>query len=102
MPILELTSSPLPPQAGFILNLQFFAAKNGKHVICEKPLEITLKRIDKMITAHEKAGTYLGGIFNFRYNESVKVLKEAIEKGRFGKITYASVHVPWWRNEVYF
>ena len=88
--------------SGFHLEPAVYAAKQGKHVLCEKPLEITLKRIDKMIAAHEKAGTYLGGIFNFRYNESVKVLKEAIEKGRFGKITYASVHVPWWRNEAYF
>ena len=39
------------------------AAKAGKHVICEKPVEITLKRIDAMIEAHKKAGTRLGGIF---------------------------------------
>lgn len=78
------------------------AAKQGKHVICEKPLEITLKRIDKMIASHDKAGTHLGGIFNFRYNDSVKVLKEAIDNGRFGKITYAAVYVPWWRNESYY
>ncbi len=45
------------------------AAKYGKHVICEKPLEITLDRIDKMIEAHAKAGTSLGGIFNFRFEE---------------------------------
>lgn len=88
--------------SGFHLEPAVYAAKKGKHVICEKPLEISLKRIDKMIAAHEKAGTHLGGIFNFRYNESVKVLKDAIEKGRFGTITYASVHVPWWRNEAYY
>jgi UDP-N-acetyl-2-amino-2-deoxyglucuronate dehydrogenase len=78
------------------------AANNGKHVICEKPLEIKLERIDQMIAAHEKAGTRLGGIFNFRFNDSVKVLKQAIDSGKFGTITYASVHVPWWRNEAYY
>jgi predicted dehydrogenase len=88
--------------SGFHLEPTIYAAKKGKHVICEKPLEISLKRIDKMIKAHEKAGTRLGGIFNFRYNESVKVLKEALDKGRFGIITYAAVYVPWWRNESYF
>jgi predicted dehydrogenase len=40
------------------------AARHGKHVICEKPMEISLDRIDKMIEAHHKSGTRLGGIFN--------------------------------------
>jgi len=40
------------------------AALCGKHVICEKPLEISLERVDKMIEAHNTAGTKLGGIFN--------------------------------------
>jgi len=78
------------------------AARHGKHVICEKPLEISLDRIDKMIMAHKKVGTRLGGIFNYRYYESVKPLKRAIDNGRFGTITYASIHVPWWRNDEYY
>jgi predicted dehydrogenase len=78
------------------------AAGFGKHVLCEKPLEISLERIDKMIEAHERAGTRLGGIFNYRYNGTLEPLKSAIAAGRFGTISYASVHVPWWRNEEYY
>lgn len=78
------------------------AARCGKHVICEKPLEISLERIDRMIDAHDKAGTRLGGIFNYRFNDTLKDLKEAVDTGRFGTITYASVHVPWWRSEAYY
>jgi len=78
------------------------AAKRGKHVLCEKPMEISLERIDKMIAAHKNAGTYLGGIFNYRYNDSVTILKKAIVEGRFGNISYASVHVPWWRSDQYY
>lgn len=78
------------------------AAAYGIHVICEKPLEITLDRIDRMIDAHLKAGTRLGGIFNYRYNETLPYLKNAIDTGRFGVITCASVYVPWWRNESYY
>jgi predicted dehydrogenase len=78
------------------------AARHGKHVICEKPLEISLERIDKMIEAHNKSGTQLGGIFNFRYNDAVQVLKNAIDTGRFGTITYAAVYVPWWRTDEYY
>lgn len=78
------------------------AARCGKHVICEKPLEISLERIDKMIEAHEKQGTRLGGIFNYRFNEPVRLLKKAVDQGRFGVITNASVYVPWWRSDAYY
>ena len=78
------------------------AAQHGKHVLCEKPLEINLERIDKMIAAHEQHHTRLGCIFNYRYNEVVRVLKEAIDSGRFGRITNASVYVPWWRSDEYY
>jgi predicted dehydrogenase len=78
------------------------AAKAGKHVICEKPLEITLKRIDAMIAAHEKGGTRLGGVFPYRFNDLMVPLREAIQTGRFGTITYASVYVPWWRTDAYY
>ncbi len=71
------------------------AAKYGKHVLCEKPIEIKLDRIDSMIEAHNKAGTYLGGIFNLRYNETTQIIKKAIDSQRLGVITYASVHIPW-------
>ena len=78
------------------------AAKYGKHVICEKPMEISLDRIDKMIEAHENAGTRLGGIFNYRFNEAVRILKNAIDSGRFGTLTCGSVYVPWWRSDEYY
>jgi UDP-N-acetyl-2-amino-2-deoxyglucuronate dehydrogenase len=78
------------------------AALCGKHVICEKPIEISLERIDKMIEAHNIAGTKLGGIFNYRFNDSLKYLKSAVDTGRFGTITYASIHVPWWRSDDYY
>jgi len=78
------------------------SARRGKHVLCEKPLEISLERIDQMIEAHAKAGTSLGGIFNYRFDEAIKPLKAAVDSGRFGVITCASVHVPWWRSDAYY
>ncbi len=78
------------------------AALHGKHVLCEKPLDISLERIDAMINAHNNAGTRLGGIFNYRFTDTVHLLKKAVDEGRFGTITYASVHVPWWRSDAYY
>lgn len=78
------------------------AAQHGKHVLCEKPMEVTLDRINAMIAAHDKAGTKLGGIFPYRYNDTLAVLKKAIDGGRFGIVTFAGVFVPWWRTDEYY
>ena len=88
--------------SGFHAEPTIAAAKAGKHVLCEKPLEITLERIDEMIEAHEKSGTYLGGIFPYRFNDMMKPLRDAINSGRFGVITYAGIYVPWWRTDDYY
>lgn len=88
--------------SGFHLEPTVAAAEAGKHVLCEKPLEITLERIDAMIAAHKKSGTLLGGIFQNRFTEPMAPLKEAINQGRFGVITYAGIYVPWWRQEEYY
>jgi len=78
------------------------AAQTAKHVICEKPLDVTLERIDSMIEAHKKAGTLLGGVFQNRFNDCLIPLREAINSGRFGVITYVGVYVPWWRTDEYY
>ena len=56
------------------------AAKAGKHVIVEKPLEITLSRCDAIIKACEKAGVTLSTIFPSRFNESSQLLKATGER----------------------
>ena len=78
------------------------AAKAGKHVLCEKPLEITVERLDTMIEAHARSGTRLGGIFQNRFNDAMVPLRQAIARKRFGVITYAGVYVPWWRGDGYY
>jgi predicted dehydrogenase len=88
--------------SGFHLEPTVYAAEFGKHVICEKPLEVSLERIDQMIEAHERSGTYLGGIFPYPFNETFETLKQALDQGRFGKISYAGIQVPWWRNPEYY
>ena len=78
------------------------AAQAGKHVLCEKPLDVTLERVDAMIQAHRKAGTQLGGIFQIRYTRALQPIRDALRAGRFGTLTYAGVYVPWWRPGDYY
>jgi predicted dehydrogenase len=78
------------------------AAKAGKHVIVEKPLEITLKKCDRIIDECEKAGVQVGAIFPSRFHDSSVKLKRAIEAGRFGRLTIGDAYVKWYRTQAYY
>jgi len=78
------------------------AARAGKHIIVEKPLEITLKRCDKIIEACDKAGVVLSAIFPSRFHESSQLIKKAVDKGRFGKLTIGDAYVKWYRTQQYY
>lgn len=98
----QIDAVSIATASGAHLDPALAAAEAGKHVLCEKPLEVTLARIDAMIEAHEKSGTVLGGMFQYRFDDAIVPLKQAIDSGRFGKITYAGVYVPWWRSDEYY
>ena len=78
------------------------ALQAHKHVICEKPLDITLARIDHMIATAAKANVKLGGIFPFRFDSVVLQIKKAIDAGRFGSLALVTGSVPWWRTDEYY
>lgn len=78
------------------------AAKAGKHVIVEKPLEITLRRCDKIIDACDKAGVKLGTIFPSRFHDSSIQMRKAIDQGRFGRLTLGDAYVKWFRTQEYY
>jgi predicted dehydrogenase len=78
------------------------AAKAGKHVVVEKPLEITLSRCDAIIDACDKAGVRLCTIFPSRFTDANLRLKAAIETGRFGRLTLGDTYVKWWRTQQYY
>jgi len=78
------------------------AANAGKHVAVEKPLEITLKRCDRIIKACEKNGVRLCTILPSRFSPVNRELKSAIDDGRFGKLTLGDTYVKWWRTQEYY
>jgi predicted dehydrogenase len=82
--------------------LGVLAAKAGKHVLCEKPIDISVERIDELIAACEEAGVLLGAIFQARFGEGAQALKKAIDSGRFGKLTQCSAYIPWFRSKEYY
>jgi UDP-N-acetyl-2-amino-2-deoxyglucuronate dehydrogenase len=78
------------------------AARAGKHVIVEKPLEVTLARCDRIIEACARAGVVLSTIFPSRFHESAQLLKRAIDQQRFGRLTVGDAYVKWYRTQQYY
>lgn len=74
----------------------------GVNVICEKPLEIELDRIDRMIDSAERNKVRLAGIFQNRWNSANRALFEAARAGRFGRIAWAGSFTPWYRSDQYY
>lgn len=78
------------------------AANAGKHVVVEKPLEITLDRCDQIIDACRSNGVKLCTILPSRFSAANMALKEAIDAGRFGRLTLGDTFVKWWRTQEYY
>jgi predicted dehydrogenase len=78
------------------------AIKAGKHVIIEKPLEITTARADQIIHAAEKAGVKLAPIFQARFGKGAQTVKAALDAGRLGKLVLASAYIKWHRTAQYY
>ena len=78
------------------------AAEAKKHVIVEKPLEVTTKRCDTIIEACQKNGVTLSTIFPSRFHDSSILLKQAIDQQRFGILTLGDAYVKWFRTQEYY
>src|SRR5947209_7743810 len=78
------------------------AAEAGKHVVVEKPLEVTVERCDRIIGACEKHGVKLCTIFPSRFADANRTLKAAVDAGKFGRLTLAETTCKWWRPQSYY
>jgi len=78
------------------------AASLGKHVLTEKPLDVTLEKMDRMIEACRKAGVRLGVSYQRRMSPANIELKKIIDNGQLGKIYAADLSVKFFRGQDYY
>ena len=78
------------------------AIQAGKHLIVEKPLEITVERVDAMLAAAHKAQVKVAAIFQARLSRGAVALKQAVDAGRFGRLSLCSAYIKWHRSAAYY
>lgn len=74
----------------------------GKHLIVEKPLEITLHRCDRILSAAQRKGVRVSTIFPSRFHEASVVVKDAVDRNRFGKLILGDAYIKWFRTQEYY
>ncbi|WP_234573356.1 Gfo/Idh/MocA family protein [Rhodohalobacter sp. 614A] len=78
------------------------AAEAGKHVIVEKPIDVSVERGQKLVEACEKNNVKLAVIYQNRYSNAVLKLKDAVHSGKIGKPVMARGSVKWYRDQGYY
>lgn len=78
------------------------AAAAGKHMLVEKPLEITAARAEALVAMAARAGVTLGVVFQHRFRPGALRLRQAIVGGELGQLLSCSAQIRWWRDAAYF
>lgn len=88
--------------SGLHASIGIKAAEAGKHLVIEKPLDLTVEKCDAVIAAARQNEVKLAVIFQNRFKEAVHVLRSALEEGRFGRLLLGNALVKWYRNPEYY
>jgi UDP-N-acetyl-2-amino-2-deoxyglucuronate dehydrogenase len=78
------------------------AAQAGKHVFCEKPLEITSEKMQRMIDTCRQYNVKLGCVFQRRVMPSSIVVKKAVMEGKLGRPVLGDAYLKYYRSPEYY
>lgn len=78
------------------------ASNAGKHAMTEKPMEITLEKIDAMIETTRRNGTLLGVIFQRRTAPLWQKIRETVRAGKLGRMVLGDAYLKYYRSPEYY
>jgi predicted dehydrogenase len=78
------------------------AIKQGRHVLCEKPIDISMSAAQAMVDAADQAGVLAGVISQHRFARDIRAAKAAVESGELGRIVFGEAATKWWRTQEYY
>jgi len=78
------------------------AAKAGKHVVVEKPIDVTMDAATRLVQAGRQAGVKLTTISQHRFSRDIRSLREAAQSGDLGRLIQGDAYVKWYRTQLYY
>jgi len=88
--------------SGMHSDMAIDAARAGKHIMCEKPIDISLPKIDAMIAECRRIGVKLGCIFQRRTSPVWNKIKDAIAAGKLGRMVLGDAYMKYYRSQEYY
>jgi predicted dehydrogenase len=78
------------------------ALRAGKHVIIEKPLEVSVAACDALLAVQRTSGRHLAVISQHRFDPASQTVRRLLDQKAFGRLIAADVRVPWYRTQEYY
>jgi len=98
----DIDAVTIATASGTHLDIGVQAARQGKHILCEKPLEVTPQRVEELIRACTANKVHLAVFFQSRFDKCTQLAKKAITDGRLGKLLLTSCQMRWYRSQEYY
>lgn len=98
----EIDLVGIATESGVHAEIALYCIDHGVNCIIEKPIAMSIQDADEIISRSEERGVKVAACHQNRFNLAVQELRGALEAGRFGKLSYGSIHVRWNRNEDYY
>ena len=85
-------------ESGKHAEIAIYCIEHGCHCIIEKPIALSIKDADAIISAAIKHHVKVSACHQNRFNKSVQIIREAIDMNRFGRLFYGTAHIRWCRD----
>lgn len=98
----ELELIAIATSSGEHAEIALYCIDYGINVIIEKPMAMSMKDAEEIIRRSAKKGVKVSACHQNRFNIAVQQMRNALEAGRFGRLSHGSIHVRWNRNKDYY
>jgi UDP-N-acetyl-2-amino-2-deoxyglucuronate dehydrogenase len=99
-PDIDVVSVCVP--SGLHAEVGIQAARAGKHLVMEKPIDISVAAADRLLDAADSAGVLLTVISQHRFDPGPRRLRELVDQGRLGRLTLGDAVIKWYRSQGYY
>ena len=78
------------------------AAAAGKHLVVEKPIDVSLEAADRLIAAANETGVAMTVISQHRFDQGLIELRRLVDKGELGRLVLGEASTKWYRSQAYY